>query len=137
MEGFSAQLQSMIDQAGTLTAEQIEGLGSGWASIADYAVLPDSRLTSELATNTALIDAWQRAVDAAGASGRVEEIDAARTAGRTAEHAARRARSVSGHRGLVDEAVRAAVLAVGVKDLLSAEDYALLVGPWRAVLGGV
>lgn len=36
-----------------------------------------------------------------------------------------------------EEAVRATVLAVGVRDLISADDYETLVTPWQQVLGSI
>jgi hypothetical protein len=40
-----------------------------------------------------------------------------------------------GSKNAAEEAVRSAVLAVGVKDLISVTDYNVLVTPWLKVLG--
>jgi hypothetical protein len=36
-----------------------------------------------------------------------------------------------------EEATRAAVLAVGVRDLINQADYETLIGPWQEVLGSL
>ena len=86
-EIYPPQLQAMIDRAGILTAEETERLGQLWETDEDL-VLPPPSLAYEafggfdvpIVTNAALLGAWQRALDAAGNAGRVDEIDAARAA---------------------------------------------------------
>ena len=141
-EPYPAALQAMIDRAATLTQEETKALGDLWESN-EGLVLPSPNFAFELfggldvpvITNQALIDAWQRALDAAGTTGRVDEIEAARAAGRAATHEVRREHDTEAEKNGAEEAVRSAVLAVGVRDLISKEDYFTLVTPWQQILG--
>ena len=78
-ETSSSPLQSMIDRASSLSAAQVDALGTLWESDEELMMLkPDffAELEGEVnppfATNQALIQAWERALDAAGTAGRVE-----------------------------------------------------------------
>jgi hypothetical protein len=143
-ETYPPELQAMIDRAGTLTAEETEALGSLWETGEDL-ILPEPRLTQEvigeldypMITNQALLDGWQRALDAASNANpiRLNVIDAARAAGRAAVRDERHLKESAGSKNAAEEAVRSAVLAVGVRDLISETDYNVLVTPWLKVLG--
>jgi hypothetical protein len=141
-ETYPVALQAMIDQAGSLSAEQVDALGKLWEADEEL-VMPRPSISLELqgevnppiVTNQALIDAWQRALDAAGAAGRVDEIEAARAAGRAAHHDDRHLKDSPSSKNGTEEAARSAVLAVGVRDLISDTDYQTLVAPWQQVLG--
>jgi hypothetical protein len=141
---YPANLQAMIDRASTLTQDETKTLGDLWESGEDL-VLPEPLLRLEtfggldapVVTNQALIDAWQHALDAAGTAGRVDEIDAARAAGRSAVHEVRREHDTEAEKNGAEEAARSAVLAVGVRDLISDVDYEILVAPWQQVLGSL
>ncbi|HEX4058874.1 MAG TPA: hypothetical protein VHX87_11235 [Galbitalea sp.] len=141
-ETYPANLQAMIDRAATLTEDETKALGDLWESGEDL-VLPTPLLRAEVfgsldapvVTNQALIAAWQHALDAAGNAGRVDEIDAARAAGRATVRDVRHDHDTAAEKKGAEEAVRSAVLAVGVRDLISAEDYDVLVAPWQQVLG--
>ena len=138
------QLQAMIDRAGGLTAEQVDALGSLWESEEGLMLAPPSFsleiqgvVDVPVVTNQALVDAWQRALDAAGNAGRVDELEAAIAAGRATERDVRHLKDSASSKNGSEEAVRSAVLAVGVRDLISDEDYQVLVAPWQQVLGSV
>ena len=141
-ESYPAVLQAMIDRAATLTEEETKALGDLWESD-EALVLPQPNLALELfggldfpvVTNKTLLDAWQHALDAAGNAGRVNEIDAARAAGRAAVHEVRFEHDTEAEKNGTEHAVRAAVLAVGVIDLISKTDYFTLVTPWQQALG--
>jgi hypothetical protein len=141
-ETYPAVLQAMIDRAGSLTPNETRAIGDLWESDQNF-VLPPPSLGTELfggldfpvVTNQALLGAWQRAVDAAGNAGRADEIDAARAAGRAAVHDVRFEHDTEAEKNGAEHAVRAAVLAVGVIDLISKDDYLTLVTPWQQVLG--
>jgi hypothetical protein len=141
-ETYPAVLQAMIDRAGTLSPEETKALGDLWESD-EGLVLPPSSALYELAggidfpvvTNKALVDAWERALDAAGNAGRANEIDAARDAGRAAVREVRFEKDTEDEKNGTEQAVRAAVLAVGVIDLISKSDYYTLVSPWQTALG--
>jgi hypothetical protein len=78
-EIYPAALQSMIDRAGSLSAEQIDKLGQLWESDEEL-IMEEPSISAELmgevnpplVANQSLIDAWQHALDAAGQAGRVE-----------------------------------------------------------------
>jgi hypothetical protein len=137
-------LSAIIDRASSLTAAEVDSLGTLWESDEDL-VLPPPSLLLELqgevdypvVTNKALVDAWQRALDAAGKAGRVNELDAARAGGRAAVRDVRRLKDSEASKNGAEEAVRSAMLAVGVRDLISDDDYQILVSPWQQVLGPI
>jgi hypothetical protein len=141
-ETYPAVLQAMIDRVGSLTADETRALGDLWESDEDV-MLARPSLASELfggldvpvITNQTLISAWQRALDAAGEAGRANEIDAARAAGRAATRDVRFEHDTEAEKNGTEHAVRSAVLAVGVIDLISKSDYLTLVTPWQQVLG--
>jgi hypothetical protein len=141
-ETYPPVLQAMIDRAGTLTADETKRLGDYWEED-EQPMLPEPQLRFEVLgyldapviTNKVLIDAWQRTLDAAGSAGRVNEIDAARAAGRAAVHEVRFEHDTETEKNGTEQAVRAAVLAVGMIDLISKDDYATLVTPWQLALG--
>lgn len=143
-EIYPANVQAMIDRASTLTEDETKALGDLWESGEDL-VLPEPLLRTEafggldfpVVTNQALIAAWQHALDAAGKAGRVDEIDAARAAGRAAVHEVRHEHDTEAEKNGAEEAVRSAVLAVGVRDLITDADYQVLVAPWQQVLGTI
>jgi hypothetical protein len=143
-ETYPPHVQAMIDRAGTLTADETERLGQLWETNEDL-VLPRPSIAAEpfgyldvpVVTNAALLGGWQRALDAAGNAGRVDEIDAARAAGRAVVRDVRHLHDSESSKNGAEEAVRAAVLAVGVRDLISADDYETLVTPWQQVLGAI
>jgi hypothetical protein len=139
---YSAELQSMIDRAGTLTAAEVDSLGKLWESDEEL-VMPKMSFAAELqgeidfpvVTNQALLDAWEHALDAAGTAGRVSELDAAMAAGQAATHDVRHLHDSPSSKNGTEQAVRSAVLAVGVRDLIPDADYQTLVSPWQQVLG--
>ena len=141
---FAPPLQAMIERIGTLTAEQVDALGSLWESDEEL-IMEQPSLSSELmgevnpplVANQDLIDAWQHALDAAGTAGRVDEIEAAEAAGRAAHRDDRHLKDRPSAKNGSEEAARSAVLAVGVKDLISPQDYDTLVRPWETVLGPI
>jgi hypothetical protein len=145
-ETYPVELQAMIDRAGTLTAEQTNSLGTLWESGEDL-VLPKPSIALELVgeldypmvTNEALIAAWERALHAASNANpiRLDVIEAARAAGRAAKHDVRHLRDSESAKNGTEEAVRSAVLAVGVRDLIPDADYQVLVSPWQRVLGAI
>ena len=145
-EIYPAELQIMIDRAGTLTADETDSLGTLWESDEDL-VLPRPSLAQELigeldypvVTNEDLLAAWQRALNAASNANpiRLNVIDAARAAGRAANHDERHLKDSASSKNGAEEAVRSAVLAVGVRDLISDNDYKVLAGPWQQVLGAI
>jgi hypothetical protein len=143
-ETYPAELQAMIDRAGSLTAEETDAMGTLWESGEDL-VLPKPSLLAELGgeldypvvTNQELIDAWERALKTAGDADRVDVLDAARAAGRAATHDVRHLHDSPSSKNGTEEAVRSAVLAVGVRDLLSEADYTVLTTPWQQVLGAI
>ncbi|MEO6116965.1 MAG: hypothetical protein ABIP33_11320 [Pseudolysinimonas sp.] len=138
----------MIDRAATLTEAETDSLGKLWESGEDL-IIPYMSVAAELATdlsgefdppmvtNQALLDAWQHALDAAGNAGRVTELDAAMAAGQAASRDVRHLRDSPSSKNGTDEAVRSAVLAVGVRDLISDAEYQTLVAPWEQVLGNL
>lgn len=133
-------LQAMIERAGRLTAEEGEALGAAWTADEDIVIPePSASLAIQggadgaMVTNPDLVAAWAHALEAAGAAGRVDEIEAAREAGRAVRHGDVHLRD----RGNVEEAVRSAVLAVGVGDLLPEAEQQALTASWRKVLGEV
>ena len=143
-ETYPVQLQAMIDRAGGLTAEQVDALGTLWESD-EGLMLPRPSFSLEIqgvidvpvVTNQALVDAWQRALDAAGNAGRVDELEAAIAAGRATQRDVRHLKDSASAKNGSEEAVRSAVLAVGVRDLITDEDYQVLVAPWQQVLGSI
>ncbi|MDM7884448.1 MULTISPECIES: hypothetical protein [Curtobacterium] len=139
-ENSQAAVQSMIDRAGRITADEAEALDVTWK--ADEGIVvpePSASLAIQggadgrMVTNADLLAAWQHALEAAGAAGRVDEIEAAQEAGRAVKHSDAHLRDRAG----AEEAVRSAVLATGVRDLLSDDEYATLTAAWRKVLGEV
>jgi hypothetical protein len=143
-ETYPTQLQVLIDRAGSLTAEESDALGKFWEEDEGW-ILPEPNVATELfggldapqITNGPLADAWQRALDASGNAGRVTEIEAARAAGRAVVRDVRHTHETESTKNGAEEAVRSAVLAVGVRDLISDVDYQALVGPWQRVLGAI
>jgi hypothetical protein len=141
-EAYSAPLQAMIDRAGSLTTAETDSLGRLWESDEELAMPPISlgleiqgEFAAPMVTNQALLDAWQHALDAAGEAGRVTELDAAMEAGRAATRDVRHLHDSASSKNGAEEAVRSAVLAVGVRDLIPDADYQTLVWPWQQVLG--
>lgn len=141
-ETFPTAAQAMIDRAGSLTADEIDALGRLWESDEELMMeRPDiaaelmGEVNPPLVTNQQLIDAWQHALDAAGNAGRVEAIEAAEAAGRATHRDDRHLHDSPSSKNGAEEAARSAVLAVGVRDLISDADYQTLVGPWQQVLG--
>ena len=139
---FSAVQTEMIEKAKSLTAEQADALGTAWTSQEgisfDRASLGDvHRFVHELPQiqNLALQYAWQRVSSVATEEGRADELDAAIAAERAAEHAVRHLAVGPIPKAGAVEAARAAVLAVGVRDVIQNEAYELLVGPWEQVFG--
>lgn len=141
-ETFPPILQAMIDRASELSAEDTKALGDYWESDEGWQlpVVPwyeqlFGYLEIPAMTNRRLQKAWQDALEAAGNAGRANEIDAARAAGRAAVRADRKFHDTEAEENGAEQAVRAAVLALGVHDLISPTDYITLVGPWQKVLG--
>jgi len=143
-ESYPAEQQAMIDRAAALTAAETEALGTLWESD-EQLIMPNMSILDELqgefdaplVTNQALIDAWEHALDAAGKAGRVTELDAAMAAGRAATREVRHLDDSPSSKNGTEQAVRSAVLAVGVRDLISDDDYQTLVSPWQQVLGAL
>jgi hypothetical protein len=145
-ETYPPDLQEMIDRAGTLTVDETQAMGDLWESEEEL-VLPAPSLLWELqggldepeVTNQDLLDAWQRALHAASNADpiRLDAIEAARAAGRAATHDERHLHDSRAEKNGAEQAVRSAVLAVGVRDLISASDFTVLAGPWGKVLGAL
>jgi len=143
-ESYPAEQQAMIDRAAALTAAETEALGTLWESD-EQLIMPNMSILDELqgefdaplVTNQALIDAWEHALDAAGKAGRVTELDAAMAAGRAATREVRHLDDSPSSKNGTEQAVRSAVLAVGVRDLIPDDDYQTLVSPWQQVLGAL
>ncbi|RKR75788.1 hypothetical protein [Frondihabitans australicus] len=138
---YSPELQAMIDRAGALTAEEAETLGRLWKS--DEGIVLSSPSVGmgiqggvdlPVITNEDLIGAWERALDAAGKAGRVDEIEAAREAGRVVVQDLRHSHDDAYAKDGAEEAVRSAVLATGVRDLVTDDDYRLLTAAWAKVV---
>ena len=143
-ETFPARLQAIIDQAGALSSDQIAALGDLWEDEEDLQVpyvgiglALQGEISIPVVTNMELVNAWQRALDAAGNAGRANELDAAIAAGRAVKRDDRHLDDSPSEKNGSEEAVRSAVLAVAVKDLISDEDYQALTGPWQKVLGAL
>ena len=143
-ESYPAEQQAMIDRAAVLTAAETEALGTLWESD-EQLIMPNMSILDELqgefdaplVTNQALIDAWEHALDAAGKAGRVTELDAAMAAGRAATREVRHLDDSPSSKNGTEQAVRSAVLAVGLRDLIPDDDYQTLVSPWQQVLGAL
>lgn len=142
-ELFAPPLQEMIDRAGRLTAEEAEALGTLWKGD-EGIVFPTPNLALGLVgeveypvvTNEKLIGAWERALEAAGNAGRVDEIHAAEEAGRAATRDVRHFHDDAYAKDGAEQAARSAVLAAGVRDLITDDDFQALTSAWTRVLGG-
>lgn len=141
---YPQHLQAMIDRAGSLTAAEVETLGRLWKadedivfSQPDFALGIQGGATIPEVTNEQLLAAWKNALDAAGSAGRVDEIEAAEEAGRAAKRDIRHLHDDELAKDGAEEAVRSAVLAVGVHDLIAEEDYLTLTAAWAQVLGEI
>jgi hypothetical protein len=139
---YSQELQAMIDRAGRLTAEEAAELGRLWKDDEEIEVVPTNvaltlvgEVDSAFVTNGRLVAAWEHALHAAGNAGRVDEIEAAQEAGRAAKRDLRHMHDDSFTKDGAEEAVRSAVLATGVRDLISEEDHRALTAAWTEVLG--
>jgi hypothetical protein len=139
---YSQELQAMIDRAGQLTDEEIESLGRLWKADEDIAFPEPSialGVVGEVAypavTNEQLVAAWENALHAAGNAGRVDEIEAAEHAGRAVARAERGSHDDEFAKDGAAEAVRSAVLATGVRDLITDEAYRTLTAAWQRVVG--
>lgn len=141
-ETFPPELQAMIVRAGTLTADEVERLGQLWESDEDL-ILPSPNPLGEaygaldfpIVTNQDLNNAWDLAVKTAGDANRVDVLDAAIAAGRATKRDVRHLHDSPSSKNGAEEAVRSAVLAVGIRELLSEKDYNVLVSAWRQVIG--
>jgi hypothetical protein len=141
---FAPTLQAMIDRAGTLTPEETKTLGELWKGSEDIQFSPDLAggiqggiASYPIIENTALVAAWENALHAAGNAGRVDEIEAAEAAGRAAKRDERHDHDSEYDRDGAEEAIRSAVLAAGVHDLISSDDFDALTAAWRRVLGDI
>ncbi|HEY4266556.1 MAG TPA: hypothetical protein VGM94_00045 [Galbitalea sp.] len=141
-ETFPPELQAMIDRAGTLTAEEAEKLGQLWESDEDLLLPPPNvfgeaygALDAPIVTNQDLNNAWDLAVKTAGDANRVDVLDAAIAAGRAVKRDVRHMHDSASSKNGSEEAVRSAVLAVGIRDLLPEKDYGVLVSAWHQVIG--
>ena len=140
-EVFSAELTSMIEQVKALTSDQADALGTAWTSEEGVTFDPASFLSHTWMheiphiQNLALQYAWQRVSSVATEEGRADELDAAIAAEKAAEHAVEHMKIGPLPKAGAVEAARAAVLAVGVRDVIDEKVYELLVGPWQQVLG--
>jgi hypothetical protein len=139
---YTAQLQAMIDRAGRLTQAETDALGDAWKGEERIQwVYPNvlDELNGEVAfpavTNGRMVGAWDRVLAAAGEHGQVDAIEAAEEAGRAAKRDERHVHASEYDKDGAEEAVRAAVLAVGVRDLVVDADYQMLTLPWRGILG--
>ncbi|PZE28658.1 MULTISPECIES: hypothetical protein [unclassified Curtobacterium] len=139
---YAQHLQAMIERAGSLTAQEAEALGRLWKADEDI-VLPEPSWAFEIqggidvpvVTNVQLVAAWEHALHAAGTAGRVDEIEAAQDAGRAAARDLRHIHDDELAEDGAQEAVRSAVLAAGVRDLIPDDEYQTLTTAWRRVLG--
>ncbi|MBT2501245.1 hypothetical protein [Curtobacterium sp. ISL-83] len=142
LETYTPELQQMIDRAGKLTGQEAEALGTIWKSNEDI-VFPKPDLALEIVgevnypvvTNPILVEAWERVLDTAGKAGRVDAIRAAEDAGKAATHQLRHVDDDAYAKDGAEEAVRSAVLATGVRDLVTDDDYRVLTAAWEQVLG--
>jgi hypothetical protein len=143
---FSAELTEMIEQAKNLTDAQAETLGGAWNSEEGLSYDPaqlsligttTSTFMSEIPDiqNLALQYAWQHISSVASLEGRADELDAAIAAEKGVEHRIHHLKIDSAAKGGAVEAARAAVLAVGVRDIIDPAAYELLIGPWEQTFG--
>lgn len=137
----------MIEQAKDLTDDQANQLGTLWTveegltyDKADWETVFEGRLAGYVReiphwSHPELQIAWNRISDIATHAGRADELDAAIAAEKGVEH---REWHLNVHpipKAGAIEAARSAVLAVGIRDIITDADYQLLVGPWQAVFG--
>jgi hypothetical protein len=139
---FSPVLTEMIERAKNLTSDQADALGTTWTSQEGLSNDPASlgsgysyKREIPRIQNPALQFAWQRVSSVASEQGRADELDAAIAAEKAVERAVRRFKIGRIPKAGAVEAARAAVLAVGVRDLIDDKAYELLVGPWQQVFG--
>ena len=139
---FSAELTEMIEQAKNLTADQAATIGTAWTSqegltydSATFATFHSFIHELPQIQNLALQTAWQRISSVATEEGRADELDAAIAAEEGAERAVRHLDIDPVAKAGAVEAARAAVLAVGVRDIIEVPAYELLVGPWQKAFG--
>jgi hypothetical protein len=132
----------MIERAKNLTSEQADALGTAWTSQEGLSYDPASlgggyTFMHEIPRiqNLALQYAWQRVSSVATEEGRADELDAAIAAEKAVERAVRHFKIGPIPKAGAVEAARAAVLAVGIRDLIEDKAYELLVGPWELVFG--
>jgi len=141
-ETFSPALTAMIDRANTLPAAQVESLGNLW-NTGEGLILPSTsfalaalgEVDYPVVTNQELVDAWQRALDAAGEAGRANELDAAIAGGRAVNDDVRHLAVSAAAKNGAEQAVRSAMLALAVRDLIANTDYETLIGAWLHVTG--
>lgn len=137
---FSAVLTEMIERAQNLTTDQADALGTAWTSQEGLSYDPawsGNGYWGEVPRiqNLALQYAWRGVSSIAAAKGRADELDAAIAAEKAVKRALRHLKIGPIPKAGAVEAVRGAVLAVGVRDIIEDEAYELLVGPWRQVFG--
>ncbi len=113
----------VIELAGYLSAEQADRLGAARPA-ARYAAWSAARSAAWSAARDA---AWDAARDAAWDAAWSAAWDAAWDASHAADHAAAW--------GAARDAARDAALAYVVKDLITAEQFQMLAGPWISVMG--
>ena len=141
---FSAVLTEMIEQAKNLTPDQADAMGTAWTSQEGLSYDPATFIGGNnymrempRVQNLALQYAWQRISSVASVEGRADELDAAIAAEKAVERVVRHFKISALSKAGAVEAARAAVLAVGVRDIIEDAAYQLLVGPWQQVFGTV
>ena len=139
---FSAALTEMIERAKNMTSDQADALGIAWTSQEGLSYDPASLGSGYVymreipqIQNLALQYTWQHISSVASEEGRADELDAAIAAEKAVERAVRHFKIGPISKAGAVEAARAAVLAVGVRDIIEDKAYELLVGPWQKVFG--
>jgi hypothetical protein len=136
---YSAAIGGMIDRAAQLTAPEIDDLAMLWGDHEGLTMFSPgtSDLYFPITTNSTLIAAWERALHSASEAGRADELDAVREAGLAIRRCAKNMKISVGSKSGAEEATRSAVLAVAVRDLISDEDFQILVAPWQTAIADV
>lgn len=139
---WPAVIKEMIERAEHLTPTQADALGAAWTSEEGLTYDPASLFSSHAylseiprIQNVALQKAWRRVSSIATEEGRADELDAAIAAEKAVERAIRFFNIGPLSKAGAVEAARAAVLAVGIRDIIEVNAYELLVGPWQQAFG--
>ena len=117
------EVATLIVRAGRLTADEVRSISAAWDAVWSAARIAARNAAWDAARSAA----WSAAADAGWREARRAAADAARQAGADATWEARQAAA---------GAARQAAWALLVRDLITAEQFETLYGPWRKALGG-